>query len=417
MTRAVVIGAGLAGLTAALRLAEGGAEVTVVAKGSGALHLSPGTIDVLGYAPGRVDAPRDAVAALLDARPGHPYAHVGGALEQAIAWFAGRVPGMGYTGDGPRNLLLPSAVGVPRPTALAPASMAAGDVRGGGRFVAVGLAALKDFFPRLLAGNLVKAALGGAPIAVRHAEIGVSPRPGQADVAAQVFARALDDRPALRAALGDALRAVAEPGETVLMPAILGLRRAAAVWDEVRERAGVPVAEIPTVPPSVAGMRLNAELVAAVTGAGVRMRLGPEVVGCAGQDGRIAAVHVRDAARTRPLAADAVVLATGGFPAGGLELDSHGGLRETALGLPVSGPGPGVEPLSIRHLDHQPLMAAGVAVDGDLRPTGADGAPVWSNLRAAGAIVAGAEPWREKSGEGIAIAGGYRAAGAILEET
>ena len=80
MTRAVVIGAGRAGLTAALRLAEGGAEVTVVAKGSGALHLSPGTIDVLGYAPGRVDAPRDAVAALLDARPGHPYAHVGGAL-------------------------------------------------------------------------------------------------------------------------------------------------------------------------------------------------------------------------------------------------------------------------------------------------------------------------------------------------
>jgi len=40
---------------------------------------------------------------------------------------------------------------------------------------------------------------------------------------------------------------------------------------------------------------------------------------------------------------------------------------------------------------------------------------VWSNLWAAGAIVAGALPWREKSGEGLAIAGGYRAASAILE--
>ncbi len=417
MTRVVVIGAGLAGLTAALRLAEGGAEVTVVAKGSGGLHLSPGTIDVLGYAPGRVEAPRAAVAALLEARPGHPYAHLGDALEDAVAWFTDHVPGMRYTGDGARNLLLPSAVGVPRPTALAPASMAAGDVRDGGRFVAVGLAALKDFFPRLLADNLEKADLAGARIAARHAEIDVSPRLGQADVAAQVFARALDERPALRAELGEALRAVAEPGETVLMPAVLGLREAGAVWDEVRERAGVPVAEVPTVPPSVAGMRLNAELLAAATAAGVHIRTGPEVVGCAGEAGRVTAVHVRDAARTRPFAADAVVLATGGFAAGGLELDSRGGLRETALGLPVSGPPPDVEPLSIRHLDHQPLMASGVAVDDGLRPTGADGAPVWSNVRAAGAIVAGAEPWREKSGEGIAIAAGYRAASAILEET
>ena len=41
---------------------------------------------------------------------------------------------------------------------------------------------------------------------------------------------------------------------------------------------------------------------------------------------------------TRALPADAVVLATGGFAAGGIELDSHGVLRETVLGLPVTGP-------------------------------------------------------------------------------
>ena len=46
----VVIGAGLAGLTAAVRLAEGGARVLVLAKGVGATHLSPGTIDLIGYA-------------------------------------------------------------------------------------------------------------------------------------------------------------------------------------------------------------------------------------------------------------------------------------------------------------------------------------------------------------------------------
>lgn len=414
-----MIGAGLAGLAAALRLAEGGAHVTVVAKGAGALHLSPAVIDVLGYAPDLVDAPAEAMDGFVGMRPGHPYAHLrGGLLEDALAWFTDRVPAMGYTGDGARNLLLPSAVGVPRPTALAPASMAAADLRAGGRFVAVGLAGLKDFFPRLLAENLGRASLpGGALVQARHAEIAVTPRPGEADVGGPVYARALDDRPALRDEFGDALRALVDDGETVLVPAVLGLAHAPEVWARVQERAGAPVAEVPTVPPSIAGMRLQRGLTAALTAAGVRTVLGPTAVGCSGADGRITEVLVRDAARTRGIPADAVVLATGGFAAGGLELDSHGGLHETVLDLPVGGPPEGVEPLSTRHLDHQPLMAAGVAVDDGLRPVHPDGAVVWANLRAAGSIVAGAEPWREKSGEGIAIAGGYRAAGAILEET
>ena len=50
-----------------------------------------------------------------------------------------------------------------------------------------------------------------------------------------------------------------------------------------------------------------------------------------------------------------------------------------------------------------------------MRPVDPDGRLVWDNLHAVGGLVAGAEPWREKSGEGIAIAGGYRAASAILE--
>ena len=45
----------MAGLTAGTRLAQAGAKVAVLAKGHGSTHLSPGTIDVLGYTPGRVD--------------------------------------------------------------------------------------------------------------------------------------------------------------------------------------------------------------------------------------------------------------------------------------------------------------------------------------------------------------------------
>src|SRR5436305_14853391 len=69
----VVIGAGLAGLTAALRLAEAGQRVAVLAKGVGATHLAPPTIDVLGYAGGPVDSPAQALPEFTAANPEHPY--------------------------------------------------------------------------------------------------------------------------------------------------------------------------------------------------------------------------------------------------------------------------------------------------------------------------------------------------------
>ena len=88
----VVVGTGLAGLAAAVRLAEAGARVLVLAKGVGATHLGGGTIDVLGYAPERVERPAEALAAFLAARPGHPYHHVGAdRIATAVAWLKDRV--------------------------------------------------------------------------------------------------------------------------------------------------------------------------------------------------------------------------------------------------------------------------------------------------------------------------------------
>ena len=61
MRDAVVIGAGLAGLAASIRLAQRGAKVTLVTKGIGGLQLGQGTIDALGYAPEFVQHPLEAI--------------------------------------------------------------------------------------------------------------------------------------------------------------------------------------------------------------------------------------------------------------------------------------------------------------------------------------------------------------------
>jgi glycerol-3-phosphate dehydrogenase subunit B len=152
---AVVIGAGTAGLVAGARLAEGGARVCVLAKGIGSTHLAPGTIDVLGRAPERVESPGPALEELAASRPDHPYAWLGSeTVDEALHWFRARVesgplPGYRYVGDLERNHLLPTALGVLRPSALVPETMAGGDAALPGPVSVIGSRCLRDFHAAL----------------------------------------------------------------------------------------------------------------------------------------------------------------------------------------------------------------------------------------------------------------------------
>ena len=106
----VVIGVGLAGLTAGLRLARAGRRVLVVAKGLGGTHLGPGTIDVLGYSPARVDHPLATLPGFLAEHPLHPYARAGlPALQAAADWFLGLTQELayGFSGSLADNFLCP----------------------------------------------------------------------------------------------------------------------------------------------------------------------------------------------------------------------------------------------------------------------------------------------------------------------
>jgi glycerol-3-phosphate dehydrogenase subunit B len=129
------------------------------------------------------------------------------------------------------------------------------------------------------------------------------------------------------------------------------------------------------------------------------------------------ALRARVAAHETVYTADWFVLATGGFASGGLELGSDWRARDPVLGLPLAGvPLPGEQRFAPQYFDPQPMSAAGLAVDAQLRPINERGERVLGNVLVAGASLAGAVPWQEKSGEGISVATGYRAAGLILEE-
>src|SRR5580700_10318685 len=113
----VVVGAGLAGLVTALRLTEQGQRVLVVARGVGATHLAPATIDVLGYVKdARVDSPATTLPSFVADEPAHPYAHLGTErVAVSLSWFRAHTGKLGYSGSLDENMWLPTAIGVSKP--------------------------------------------------------------------------------------------------------------------------------------------------------------------------------------------------------------------------------------------------------------------------------------------------------------
>ncbi len=413
----IVIGAGYAGLMAALKLARAGQTVLLLAKGHGATHLRTGAIDLLGYNGARVARPLDALPQYAADHPDHPYARLGlAAVREAAAFFADVMAEAGYpfAGDGSENFITPTAVGAARPAAMLPLSMLAGDLRASGALAIVGFDNFKDFYPALVAANLSSTTPGQNSRALSLTAPGFE---GEADLPPLALARAFEQA-GFRQRLAHALRPRLQPGERVGLPAVVGLRGALTAWRDLQERLGAPVFEIPTLPPSIPGMRIFHAIEKLLRAAGARLQIGHAVIGANVEGRRVTAVITQGAARPMTWHARHVVLASGGVASGGVLVESDGTVRETIFNLPLAGlPARGAPRFSPRYFEPHPFSHVGVRVDEAMRPVGADGEPAYANLRACGALLAGAEPWREKSGEGISLASGYRAAAVILGET
>jgi len=409
MIDTVVIGAGLAGLSAAIRLAQAGQSVTLLTFGLGGIQLGQGTIDVLGYtqAAGQsdraVDKPFEQWPGLVARHPSHPYALLGpDAVKASVDWLAGLLPDLLVPGDG-RNHLVPTALGAMRPTYLVQPSMVWPQCSS---VAVVGPRQIKDFYPELVAANLAQT----AQVQAKGYHIDLPARSGEVDSLPEIYATALDD-PQFLNRFADAVRQVIGDEEAVCLPAILGLRTpgVARKLSDLLER---PVVEAHMVPPSIPGMRLNEALTAIAKALSVRIIIGSKVTGFQATSGRLDAVILHQAGYDKAYPADGFVYAPGGFESGALTLDSYGHVNETLFGLPLAGADQ-ADLVSGDYWSDQQLFAIGVTVDKAMRPLDATGEPVYENLYAAGGLLAGAIRWHEKSGDGIAVASAVQAADAI----
>jgi glycerol-3-phosphate dehydrogenase subunit B len=406
----LVVGGGLAGATAALAAARGGAHVRLVSHKESTLRQASGLVDVLGYSDG--DLLAEPFAA-FDALPaGHPYERAGpDAVDAGLALFDD-VTGDTYAGGHTRtNALVPTSQGTVKPTARYPAGMAAGLASDGRDTLLVGFEALPDFDAPVAAASL---AAVGVPFSVR----GVTARFPRlrADAKATRYAKVLDeDENGVREALVEAVKPHLKEAERVGFPAVLGLARAAEVRDALSRGLGAAVFEVPGPPPSLPGMRLQATLYAALREAGVAVETGNPVVGFEADGKRIEHVEVERVHQTVPYHAAAFVLATGGLVGKGLTT-SREAVREPVFDLPIDHPEDRCDWSAEAAFGDHAFARFGVDVDRDLRPR-ADGEVAYENLRAAGGVLGGADFAAECSGSGISLATGFAAGQRAAEET
>ncbi len=389
--RVVVVGAGLAGLTAALVAAEAGARVELVAQGQGALTLHPGWIET-----GDVEA--------LAAHAGHPYAVVGESLAAGLA-VIDRIAGLHGNSEPGVRLRAVTSTGARRSMALTVG--AAFPTLEGRRVAIIGFDGWRDFYPVLCADGLRADGIDAHAFSVPLVH------GGNFDTWTVDAAAWLDTPDGLQTLIALVKAKIHRGGfDVVGLPAVLGLEPETRA--QFAEGIGLPVFEIPTLTPSVPGLRLYHALRKALIARGGRYVVGVTVNSLVMQDGRVTGVLAATAANTRErlIVGDAVILATGGLYGGGIASDYRGALHEGIADLPLTD-APPLEDWFANALmsgTPQPLHRVGVQVDGDSRPVDGQGALVAERLFVAGRLLAGASPISEGATEGIDIASGAHAA-------
>lgn len=387
----IIIGAGVAGLTAGSILAGQHLNVALVATGEPTACLSTGGIDVCS----RDENPLSGIKKLP---PEHPFHLVDEKTIRASMDDFQTVMGemnVPYTGTVEKNRFILSALGTYKTSCLVPSTMAAVPQATDESIHIITFKGLKDFYPGYIISRRKNAR-------VSVYDAGVS--------STMSLASRFEEKDFLEKFLLW-LEKLKFQKDKLAFPAVLGLESAHDIVNTIATLTGKPVFEIPTIPPSMPGRRLFNALKNNFRKKGGEIYWSWPVMGIEKTERLIEAVATHSTGRPNSLNARAFILATGSFVGGGLTA-TRKGIDENVFNLPVYIPGPREtwydnDYFSLNH----GIGKAGIVADVSLRPADSP----WRNIFVCGGILANTEILKNGCGHGLALVTARRAAQSCME--
>ncbi len=414
-TDLAIIGSGIAGFAASI-FALNKNIATAQVGNTGAIAYTTGYLDLLGKMEGEktpVTDPWQELEKLQQYCPDHPLSRVSPAdIREGFNQFTSFLNdcGISYNQPSDHNLTALTPAGTVKQTLCVPRTMLPGceALSQNEPCVVVDFKGLKGFSARQIAVNLkehwsnISSAQGTFP-GMEHGEL-----------YPEVMARSLEVA-ANREKLATSLLDIAGDAKIIGLPAILGMHNPDHVKAELERLTGLQLFEIPTMPPSVPGIRLRELFEQVFPQKGISL-IPQQKVARFNFNQEQVILNLSDNYGPIEIKAKAAILATGRFLSGGLDARIEG-IKETLLDLPVSQPENRSQWYHKNYTDPKghPINKAGIRVNAQFRPLGENGMPYHPGLFAAGAILANQDWIRSRSGAGIAIASAFKAAQSVQQ--
>jgi len=387
----IILGAGVAGLTAGALLAGRGFKVALVTSGEPTACLSTGCIDVCS----RDYNPLLGINGLPAEHPFHLVPEK--TIRESLDNFQAAMMDMGlpYTGTAEENRLVLSALGTFKTSCLVPSTMKAAPQDESDSIHIITFAGLKDFYPSYIISRR------------KNTKFSVY----DAGVSSTMGIASHFEEKEFQESFIDWLKGQKIGEDKIAFPAVLGLESAAEIVQTIATRVGKTVFEIPTIPPSMPGRRLFNALKDYFRKKGGDIYWEWPVIGVEKSGKIIEAVMTASKGRPSSLNGKAFILASGSFVGGGLTA-GRDSITENIFNLPVFAPGPRETWFENDYFSfNHGIGRAGIKVDSSLRPTESP----WENIFVCGSILADTEIMKNGCGHGLALATAHLAAQSCME--